>query len=71
LQATDIDRTWGKGHEIRGRAVDLLMAAVGRTATLDTLDGPGLPLLRQQISCQKRKASSAATSIDGSGPRRS
>ena len=49
-QATDIDRRWGKGPEIRGRTADLLMATVGRTATLDSLDGPGLPLLRQRIS---------------------
>jgi uncharacterized protein (TIGR03083 family) len=49
-QATDIDRRWGNGPEIRGRTADLLMAAVGRTATLDALDGPGLPLLRQRIS---------------------
>jgi len=49
-QATDIDRRWGKGPEIRGRTADLLMAAVGRTATLDALDGPGLPLLRQRMS---------------------
>jgi uncharacterized protein (TIGR03083 family) len=49
-QATDIDQTWGKGPEIRGRTADLLMAAVGRTATLDALDGPGLPLLQQRIS---------------------
>jgi uncharacterized protein (TIGR03083 family) len=50
LQATDMDRTWGKGPEIRGRTDNLLMAAVGRTATLDALEGPGLPLLRQRIS---------------------
>jgi uncharacterized protein (TIGR03083 family) len=49
-QANDIDRTWGKGQEIRGRAAELLMAAVGRTAVLDALDGPGLALLRQRIS---------------------
>ena len=49
-QAADIDRRWGKGPEIRGRTADLLMAAVGRTATLDALDGSGLPLLRQRIS---------------------
>jgi uncharacterized protein (TIGR03083 family) len=47
--ATDVDRTWGKGPEIRGRAADLLMAAVGRSVTLDALDGPALPLLRQRI----------------------
>jgi uncharacterized protein (TIGR03083 family) len=50
LHATDIDRTWGKGQEIRGRAAELLMAAFGRTAVLDALDGPGLALLRQRIS---------------------
>ena len=50
LQATDIDRTWGKGQEIRGRSAELLMAAVGRNAVLDALDGPGLPSLRQRIS---------------------
>jgi hypothetical protein len=48
--ATDVDRTWGKGLEIRGRSADLLMAAVGRAVTLDALDGPALPLLRQRIS---------------------
>jgi uncharacterized protein (TIGR03083 family) len=50
LQATDTDRTWGKGKEIRGRAAELLMAAVGRTTVLDVLDGPGVTLLRQRIS---------------------
>jgi uncharacterized protein (TIGR03083 family) len=50
LQATDMDRTWGEGSVIRGRAAELLMASVGRTAVLDALDGPGLPLLRQRIS---------------------
>jgi len=49
LHATDIDRAWGKGQEIRGKAAELMMVAVGRTATLDALDGAGLPLLRQRI----------------------
>jgi hypothetical protein len=53
LHATDINRAWGKGQEIRGKAAELMMAAVGRTATLDTLDGPGVPLLRQRISDPK------------------
>jgi uncharacterized protein (TIGR03083 family) len=44
--ATDIDRAWGRGQEVRGRGADLLMAAVGRTAVFDVLHGPGLPLLR-------------------------
>jgi uncharacterized protein (TIGR03083 family) len=50
LKATDMDRTWGEGQEIRGRAPQLMMAAVGRTAVLDALDGRGLPLLRRRIS---------------------
>jgi uncharacterized protein (TIGR03083 family) len=49
-RATDIDRTWGAGPEIRGRAAELLMAAVGRPALLDALDGPGVPVLRQRMS---------------------
>ena len=50
LQADDMDRTWGNGKEIRGRAAELLMAAVGRTVVLDALDGPGVPVLRQRMS---------------------
>jgi uncharacterized protein (TIGR03083 family) len=49
-QATDINQTWGDGPEIRGRAADLLMAAIGRVATLDALDGPGLEVLRERMS---------------------
>jgi uncharacterized protein (TIGR03083 family) len=49
-QATDMDRTWGEGPVIRGRAAELLMAAVGRTSVLDSLNGPGVPLLRRRIS---------------------
>jgi hypothetical protein len=49
-QATDMDRTWGEGPVIRGRAAELLMAAVGRTSVLDSLNGPGVPLLRHRIS---------------------
>ena len=50
LHASDIDRTWGDGQEVRGRAAELMMATVGRTTVLDTLEGPGLPQLRQRIS---------------------
>jgi len=48
--ATDMDRSWGEGPVIRGRAAELLMAAVGRTPVLDALDGPGLSLLRHRMS---------------------
>lgn len=50
LHATDIDQSWRKGIEVRGSAAALMMAAAGRTALLDTLDGPGLQLLRHRIS---------------------
>jgi uncharacterized protein (TIGR03083 family) len=49
LHGTDIDRSWGKGAEIRGPGSALMMAVSGRTALLDNLDGPGLPLLRQRL----------------------
>ncbi len=52
LHATDLDRTWRDGAEVRGRAAALLMAAIGRTAVFDELEGPGLPLLRQRIAGQ-------------------
>lgn len=49
-RATDIDRNWGAGQEISGRAADLMMATVGRTPVLDRLEGAGLTLLRQRLS---------------------
>ena len=49
LHGTDIDRSWGKGAKICGPAAALMMAVSGRTARLDHLDGPGLPLLRQRL----------------------
>jgi uncharacterized protein (TIGR03083 family) len=48
-RATDIDRTWRKGEEIRGPVSALMMAVGGRGALLDQLDGPGLSVLRQRI----------------------
>lgn len=48
LRATDIDRGWGRGQEVRGRASQLLMAAVGRTSVFDELEGPGVAVLRQR-----------------------
>lgn len=49
LCAIDIDRSWGKGAEVRGPAGALMMAVSGRTALLHGLDGPGLPLLHQRL----------------------
>jgi uncharacterized protein (TIGR03083 family) len=50
LRASDIDQTWGAGAEIRGPVGALMMSVCGRTALLDMLDGPGLPLLRARLS---------------------
>ena len=49
LRASDIDRVWGEGAEIRGPVAALMMSAAGRTALLDALDGPGLAVLRDRL----------------------
>jgi uncharacterized protein (TIGR03083 family) len=49
LQAGDIDRSWGRGAEIRG-PVRALLAATGRDALFDRLGGPGLPVLRNRLT---------------------
>ncbi len=46
LQASDVDRSWGRGAEVRGPVRALMMAACGRGALLHQLDGPGLPTAR-------------------------
>lgn len=50
LRSTDLDRSWGSGPEVVGPAGALMMAACGRKATLQALDGPGLPLLRARLT---------------------
>ena len=50
LRANENGRVWGKGAEIRGPAAALMMAAAGRTALIDALDGPGVATLRQRLS---------------------
>ena len=49
LTGTDLDRAWGTGAEVRGRGIDLLMAACGRTAVLPRLDGPGRHVLTTRL----------------------
>lgn len=49
LHATDIDRAWGRGTEVRGPVAALMMAVSGRPALLHLLNGPGLPLLRRRL----------------------
>ncbi len=53
LQATDVEQSWRNGAEIRGPVAALMMAAAGRTALLDTLDGPGVPTLRGRIKARR------------------
>jgi uncharacterized protein (TIGR03083 family) len=50
LHGSDIERTWGSGAEGRGPVSALMLAISGRTALLDLLDGPGLPLLRRRVA---------------------
>jgi uncharacterized protein (TIGR03083 family) len=50
LHANDIDRTWGRGPEVHGRAAALTMIALGRVALLPELTGPGLPILSRRLS---------------------
>jgi uncharacterized protein (TIGR03083 family) len=50
LRATDIDRTWRRGVEVRGPVAALMMSVCGRTALLNLLEGPGLPLLRRRLA---------------------
>ena len=54
MRATDIDRRWRKGVEIRGPAAALMLTVSGRSALLHTLEGPGVPLLRQRLLTTKQ-----------------
>lgn len=49
MVATDLDWTTGAGPEVKGTGEALLMAIAGRHATIDELEGPGQPLLRQRL----------------------
>ncbi|BCO37213.1 maleylpyruvate isomerase family mycothiol-dependent enzyme [Mycobacterium heckeshornense] len=50
LHPIDIDRTWGSGAQIRGPVAALMMAACGRSALLDLLDGPGVQRLQDRLT---------------------
>jgi uncharacterized protein (TIGR03083 family) len=50
LRATDSGQAWGNGAEVGGPAGALMMAACGRTALLDALDGPGAAVLRRRLA---------------------
>ncbi len=53
LVATDLGRAWGDGDELSGRAVDLLMAACGRTALLPSLGGRGVAVLAGRLTTRR------------------
>ena len=50
LVATDLEWAWGDGDELAGRAVDVLMAACGRTALLPSLSGAGVAVLAGRLT---------------------
>jgi hypothetical protein len=50
MRAHENGRVWGEGAEIRGPAAALMVAAAGRAALTDALDGPGVATLRERLS---------------------
>jgi uncharacterized protein (TIGR03083 family) len=50
LVATDLDWSHGSGPEVSGAGEALLLAASGRTVTLDELSGEGVAVLRQRLA---------------------
>jgi uncharacterized protein (TIGR03083 family) len=50
LRASDLGRSWGMGAELYGPAPALMMAACGRDALFDQLEGPGLGVLRNRLT---------------------
>jgi uncharacterized protein (TIGR03083 family) len=51
--AVDSDVTTGDGEELRGRGIDLVMAAGGRAGVLSTLSGPGVEVLRSRLAVHR------------------
>lgn len=49
LVAEDSEWSWGTGAALRGRGIDLAVAACGRPAVLDRLTGPGVDVLRRRL----------------------
>ena len=49
LIATDIKWKFGKGEEVEGPALELLLALLGRGAALQHLSGPGFDTLSERI----------------------
>ncbi len=49
LEATDLDWSWGGGQQVRGSVEALIVAATGRAAALDDLEGEGVANLRARM----------------------
>ncbi|MEJ8277512.1 maleylpyruvate isomerase family mycothiol-dependent enzyme [Pseudonocardia spirodelae] len=49
LVADDAGFAHGEGAQVRGRGIDVLVAACGRPAVLDRLDGDGVAVLRERL----------------------
>lgn len=50
LVCVDAGFAHGDGHEIHGRGLDVLVAACGRPAALDRLEGQGVSVLRDRVT---------------------
>lgn len=48
--ASDLDWSWGDGHEITGSALPLAHALWGRGQSLGELSGPGVEILRTRLA---------------------
>lgn len=49
LAPNDLNRTWGEGAEVTGRAADIMLAVCGRPAALPSLSGPGAAMLAERV----------------------
>lgn len=48
--ADDLGTEYGRGEEVRGRGIDVMMAMCGRIDALNDLQGPGVDILRRRLS---------------------
>jgi hypothetical protein len=49
LRATDAEWSSGRGPEVAGRVMAIVMTMTGRTVALDELDGEGVETLRARM----------------------
>ena len=53
LASESSTQRWGDGDPLKGRGIDLLMAACGRTALLPALSGAGVPVLAGRFTARR------------------